>query len=59
MRVDNADDFMSFYRATTYYVPDAEPEVRKRVGDTLRKVGHFEYEKNGYLILGSQRLAGK
>ena len=59
VRVDNAEDFMTFYRATTYYVPDAEPGIRERVANTLRKDGHFEYEKNGYLILGSQRLAGQ
>jgi ubiquinone/menaquinone biosynthesis C-methylase UbiE len=56
VRVTNPDDFMSFYRATTYFVRDAEADIRKRVSDTIAKAGFFEYEKNGYLILGSHRL---
>jgi SAM-dependent methyltransferase len=59
VRVSDPDDFMSFYRATTYYVRDAEAEIRKRVSDTIEKAGFFEYQKNGYLIIGTDRFTDK
>ena len=56
VRVTNPDDFMSFYRATTYHVLDAEHEIRKKVTEIISNAGFFEYEKNGYLIIGTNRF---
>jgi ubiquinone/menaquinone biosynthesis C-methylase UbiE len=57
MRVDSVADFMTFYRATTYYVRDAEAAIAKEVGERIAKAGFFEYEKNGYLIIGTRRFS--
>jgi ubiquinone/menaquinone biosynthesis C-methylase UbiE len=50
--VPSADVLIEFYRQTTYYDVQAEPKMRAVADDAIRKTGHFNYEKNGYLIIG-------
>ena len=59
VRITDPEDFMTFYRATTYYKRDSDAAIRKRVGEIVRKAGYFEYEKNGYLIIGNDRISDK
>ena len=56
VRVSNPNDLINFYRATTYYVADAEAEIHRKVSEIIQQVGFFEYEKNGYLIIGAKRF---
>jgi ubiquinone/menaquinone biosynthesis C-methylase UbiE len=51
--VPSADVLIEFYRQTTYYDAKAEPGIRAVVDDVIKSTGHFQYEKNGYLIVGS------
>lgn len=53
VRVTSVDDAVRFYQATTYYSRSAEPEFRKKVTAIVEQNGCFEYEKNGYLIIGA------
>lgn len=55
MRVTSVDDFMGFYRATTYYSAQAEPGIRRFAESELRSKGAVIYSKNGYLIIGRDR----
>jgi ubiquinone/menaquinone biosynthesis C-methylase UbiE len=50
--VPSSDILIEFYRQTTYYDPKTEMEMRKVADDAIRHRGSFEYEKNGYLIIG-------
>jgi ubiquinone/menaquinone biosynthesis C-methylase UbiE len=50
--VPSADILMEFYRQTTYYDAQAEAKMCSVVDDTIKQMGRFEYEKNGYLIIG-------
>jgi SAM-dependent methyltransferase len=52
--VTSLDDALVFYRATTYYREELEAEFGKRVQEQISTNGVFSYEKNGYLIIGSQ-----
>lgn len=55
MAVSNIDDFMSFYRATTYYSAKSEPLVRDFAEKKIRSDGAVCYPKNGYLIIGREK----
>lgn len=50
--VPSAEILIEFYRQTTYYDRQAEPRIRAAVEEEIRSSGHFQYEKNGYLIIG-------
>ena len=52
LRIPSVDEVIKFYAATTYYDEDAVPAMRTHVGAEIAKYGYFEYEKNGYLIIG-------
>jgi SAM-dependent methyltransferase len=54
VRVPSADDAVAFYRSTTYYREDAEAGFRASVVREIEAKGMFEYEKNGYLIIGAR-----
>jgi ubiquinone/menaquinone biosynthesis C-methylase UbiE len=53
VRVTSIDDMRDFYRATTYYSADAEPDLLAAVSAEIDRAGSFTYEKNGYLIQGT------
>lgn len=53
IRLPSVEDLLTFYRATTYYDEAAEPEIRDFVAAEIEKNGDFTYEKNGYLIIGT------
>jgi SAM-dependent methyltransferase len=57
VRVEDVETFMKFYRATTYFVKDCEPAIAAKVQNIISSKGYFEYEKNGYLIIGGNRFA--
>jgi len=50
--VPSADVLIEFYRQTTYYDAKAEPQIRAAADDAIANTGRFQYEKNGYLIIG-------
>jgi ubiquinone/menaquinone biosynthesis C-methylase UbiE len=50
--VPTADILVEFYRQTTYYDANVEPAIRTAADEEVRRKGNFEYEKNGYLIVG-------
>lgn len=54
--VPSVDDFLTFFRATTYYNQSAETKVADAVQQEINKHGTMKYEKNGYLIIGSNPL---
>lgn len=54
VRLPDADTLMSFYEATTYYDADAAPALRAEAERIVAETGAFEYEKNGYLIIGAE-----
>jgi hypothetical protein len=52
MRVTSLDDFIEFYRATTYYDSAVEPELADYVRTTIASDGALTYPKCGFLIQG-------
>lgn len=56
VRVPNVEDFLIFYKSTTYYKSDAEEKICAAVQDKIDREGYFEYEKNGYLIIGEAQI---
>lgn len=50
--VPSSDVLVEFYRQTTYYDAGAEDKIRRAVDDEIGRSGSFQYEKNGYLIIG-------
>jgi len=50
--VPSAEVLIEFYRQTTYYAAKAEPAMRAFVEDEIKRRDRFQYEKNGYLIIG-------
>jgi SAM-dependent methyltransferase len=57
LRITSLEDFFALYRSTTYYSAGSEPSVGSAVGDEIDRKGFFEFEKNGYLIVGRQHSA--
>lgn len=54
VRLPDAETLMSFYEATTYYDAKAAPALRAEAERIVAETGAFEYEKNGYLIIGRE-----
>jgi ubiquinone/menaquinone biosynthesis C-methylase UbiE len=52
LRIPDAATLMRFYEATTYYDADHAGEIEAEVERIVAENGCFEYEKNGYLIIG-------
>jgi ubiquinone/menaquinone biosynthesis C-methylase UbiE len=50
--VPSTDILIEFYRQTTYYDAAAEEKIRAVVDDEVKRSGNYQYEKNGYLIIG-------
>lgn len=55
MRVTNKEDFIDFYKATTYFKEEALPEIGDFADQEISRQGKICYEKNGYLIIGRDR----
>jgi len=56
VRIPLLEDVMNFYRVTTYYDADSDKKVKNAVQTEIENNGYFEYEKNGYLIIGQQQF---
>lgn len=54
--VPSVEDFLTFFRATTYYNASVETDIAKAVQQEIDKNGIMQYEKNGYLIIGKNQL---
>ena len=52
LRIPSADEVLDFYAATTYYEENAVQSIREHVEADIAQKGYFEYEKNGYLVIG-------
>jgi hypothetical protein len=50
--VPSTDILIEFYRQTTYYDAATEEKIRAVVDDEVKRSGYYQYEKNGYLIIG-------
>ena len=55
IKIVSINDFIEFYRATTYYDKEIESELIDDVSKIISSKGYFEYEKNGYLIIGNEK----
>ena len=55
MAVSNIDDFMDFYRATTYYNAKIESSIKDFAEKKISSEGAVVYPKNGYLIIGREK----
>ena len=52
LRIPSADEVLDFYAATTYHDETAVQSIREHVEADIARKGYFEYEKNGYLVIG-------
>ena len=50
--VPSTDILIEFYRQTTYYDVQAEAKIRAVVDEAIKQKDRFDYEKNGYLVIG-------
>ena len=50
--IPTSDMVIEFYRQTTYHDAAAEAPMREVVDAAIEESGSFQYEKNGYLIIG-------
>jgi SAM-dependent methyltransferase len=55
VRIPTVQEVMDFYRETTYFDPASENKIMDEVQRIIERNGTFEYEKNGYLITGSEQ----
>ncbi len=55
MIIDDVNDFMDFYRATTYFDKNAFFEIQNYANKEIDLKGNISYSKNGYLIIGKNR----
>jgi len=52
LRIPSAEAFVTLYRSTAYYFPEAEDSLLQIVRSELASRGHFAFEKNVYMIIG-------
>lgn len=52
MRVPNKEDFITFYKATTYFNENSMAALQEFAENEISTHGAISYEKNGYLIIG-------
>ena len=50
--IPSPDILVDFYRQTTYYNAGIELQIWAVADEEIRQKGSFQYEKNGYLIIG-------
>ncbi len=51
--IPTVDHLLEFYRSTTYYDAEAEAKICDFVAAEIAEKGSFSYEKNGFLVIGS------
>jgi SAM-dependent methyltransferase len=56
VRILTVTDFLEFYKSTTYFNSEAEEKICADVQRKIDKYGFFEFEKNGYLIIGQNKI---
>lgn len=56
VKIPSLTEFLTFYRSTTYYDEAVEEKIGAAVQDIINRDGCFEYEKNGYLIVGQNQI---
>lgn len=52
LMIDSVDDFMTLYRATTYYDSNFDGVISGDIKKLIDRDGFVEFEKNGFLIIG-------
>jgi len=52
MNVKSKDDFIAFYKATTYFDQSALQAMTEFASEQIKQYGAIKYQKNGYLITG-------
>ena len=52
LTITSVEDFMIFYRATTYYSEAHDAAIEEKVTKQIHDNGHIAFEKNGRLIAG-------
>jgi ubiquinone/menaquinone biosynthesis C-methylase UbiE len=55
MIVKSADDFVSFYEATSYFDPSAQQSIKDFAFEQVTINGNITYPKNGLLVIGRER----
>lgn len=55
MRVTSLQDFLDFYKATTYFDESALGDISRYAEGQIVKDGAVVYAKNGYLIIGREK----
>ena len=55
LTLESIEDLIQFYRATTYYNKSAEGFILAESEKQLNDLGVLNFEKSGYLIIGSQK----
>ena len=56
LKIPTVDKVMEFLRNSAYYVARLEDTLSAAVERRIRERGHFDYEKNSYLIVGENPL---
>ena len=54
LRIENVEDFLYFYRETTYYSQESEKQVVEEVQKRLQNRETLNFEKNGVLLVGTK-----
>ena len=55
MKVTSKEDFISFYKATTYFKESVLPQIELFAEKEISTQGAVCYQKNGYLIIGRDK----
>lgn len=55
MRVTSLQDFLDFYKATTYFSESALSDMSRYAEEKIVNDGAIVYAKNGYLIIGREK----
>ena len=61
LRIKSAEDFFSFYKATTYFTEDSSESIYKAAKEIINKNGSLNFQKSGILLISSglRRLANE
>jgi ubiquinone/menaquinone biosynthesis C-methylase UbiE len=54
--INSVEEFLHFYRETTYFSEKDEPKITEKVKSTLESQNHFSFDKNGILLIGKNKL---
>lgn len=53
--INSVEEFMLFYRETTYFSEGDEPQIIKKVKSSLESQNEISFEKNGVLVTGKNK----